>query len=129
MMSNILSYCNKMLCHLIHLIHVALVLFIVVTPFLKVDVLIMFLHAVLVPCILFHWLSNDNTCCLTILEQALRKNCDKEQLFFQRLVGPVYEPRHDSLIVAGMLYLMYKSTKDVYERKEELKTNLRLTSD
>lgn len=118
-----------MLCNIIFLIHVVLVLFIVITPFLKVDVLIMLLHTVLVPCILFHWISNDNSCCLTLLEQALRKNCDKDQLFFQRLVGPVYKPRHDSLIVAGMLYLMYKSTKDVYERKEELRTNLRLIFD
>lgn len=118
-----------MLCHIIFIIHVLLILFIVITPFTEADVIVMLLHAILVPCILFHWLVNDNTCCLTLIEQALRKNCDKEQLFFQRLVGPVYQPRHDGIIILAMVYLMFRSMRDVYRRRKELKRNLRVIFD
>lgn len=114
------------LCNVIFILHLFLVLFIVIVPFTKADVLLMLLHAIIVPCILIHWGLNDNTCCLTLLEQALRKDCKPEQLFFHQLVGPVYNADRDSFVVVCMIVLMTKSICNVYDRYDELVTNLRL---
>lgn len=119
----------QLVSNLIFCIHVLLVLFIIVTPFIKVEPFIMLLHCFAIPSILLHWTLNDNTCCLTLLEQAFRKNCSRDELFFHRLVGPVYKPQHNTLIVIGMLLLMMKSCDNVYNRYDELTetmTSLRL---
>jgi hypothetical protein len=95
---------SYLISNLILLIHVILVLYIIVTPFTNFP-LNNLLHCTLIVCILIHWLANDNTCCLTLLEKYFRKNCNSKDLFFQRLVGPVYQPRHDKFIIYGMILL------------------------
>ena len=46
--------------------------------------------SVLVPFLFYHWSVNDDTCALTLLEQRVTGK-HKDELFMQRLVGPIYK--------------------------------------
>ena len=52
------------------------------------------LHFIMMPFLWFHWLLNDDTCALTLIEQKLRdldpSEC-KDKSFFFNLVSPVYK--------------------------------------
>lgn len=76
---------------LIFLLHALFVAFLTWAPFSSCDVAIVGC-ALLMPCLWVHWLLNDDTCALTLLERKLRgvENCDS---FFYNLVSPIYKPR------------------------------------
>ena len=49
-------------------------------------------HVLVTPFLWLHWLLNDDTCALTILEKRLR-GCDDGSSFVYNLVSPVYKVR------------------------------------
>jgi hypothetical protein len=59
------------------------------------------LHAICVPFIMLHWITNDNTCVLTTVEIEIRKNMnlpiDKSKCFTCRLIEPVYDFKADNI--------------------------------
>jgi hypothetical protein len=88
----------------------------------------------MIPFLIAHWICNDNTCVLTIIEKHLRKNMSKKysndksllenDCFMCRLIEPVYDFNKDYstlskyiyiltislwLITTGKLYCKYKS--------------------
>ena len=101
--------------NIIFSLHVLFVLFVLIAP-LTEDVAILMLHAITIPFIMMHWVTNDNTCCLTVTEAFFRQDVEKKDLFFHRLIGPVYEPRHDQFIIIGMLGLLGISLTKLYHR-------------
>ena len=58
-------------------------------PFSGSDTMLV-MHALLVPFLWLHWLINDDTCALTLLESWLR-GVDARSSFFHRLVSPVFK--------------------------------------
>jgi hypothetical protein len=64
---------KDLLLKFITLLHTLFVLFVVVTPFIDSNYFL-FLHLMIVPFVMFHWVLNDNTCVLTIIERKLRKD-------------------------------------------------------
>ena len=85
---------NKGILYLITFLHTLFVLFILLTPITN-NTHLLLLHAITVPFIIAHWISNNNMCALTLLEQEIRKNIygisDKQECFTCRLIEPVYD--------------------------------------
>ncbi len=119
---------KEILLKIIALVHILLVLFVVLTPFVGSNYFLL-LHSIFVPFMMFHWLCNDNTCILTIIEKKIRKSVQgdkykKEDCITCKLIEPVYDFRKNyktfSIIIyslttlfwaisAGRLYCKYKS--------------------
>jgi hypothetical protein len=90
----------KALLYLFNIIHILIVLFVVLIPFVGSNWFLM-MHAIIVPFIMLHWITNNNTCALTIFEYYLRevitgKPVDRSQCFAARLIDPVYDFHKDS---------------------------------
>ncbi len=112
---------------IITLLHILLVIFVIVTPFINSNYFLL-LRALFIPFLILHWICNDNTCVLTIIERNLRKQIygkvDEEDCITCRLIEPVYDFRKNYatftiiiyvitillwLISAGKLVFKYKS--------------------
>lgn len=77
------------------MIHYILVMFIIITPFTGG------LHALIVHIassvsILFHWVVNNDTCCLTLLENKLR-GVESSSSFINGVVSPIYKFAEDDV--------------------------------
>jgi hypothetical protein len=79
-----------MLAEIIKIIHGALVVFILGTPFFG-DASLMSLHLLIVPFIMLHWLTNQTVCALTEIEKFLSGKTKDDETFFGKVVGPVYK--------------------------------------
>lgn len=77
------------------LVHLALIGFVVLAPFAS-DRHAVVAHLLLVPFLWIHWLLNDDTCFLTLVECRLR-GLEQSQSFMHSLVSPVYKIRDDDL--------------------------------
>lgn len=89
---------NEFLLNLIVVIHILFILFIIITPFTNITVLL-FEHAIIVPFIMLHWVTNNNMCALTMAEKYVRTQvygeCDAYNCFTCRLIEPVYDITND----------------------------------
>ena len=85
--------------NLIWVLHILLVIWLVVTPFTQNEPMLV-LHLIMVPFLWFHWILNDDTCALTLIEQKLRgidpSECAEKSFFFN-LVSPVYKIQDDAV--------------------------------
>lgn len=76
---------------LVRALHLCFVAFVAVTPFTDHRGLLV-LHALVVPFLWLHWVLNDDTCALSVLENRLR-GVSVDQTFVHALVSPVYKIR------------------------------------
>ena len=86
---------NKIIIILITILHILVVLFFVLIPFTNSNYLLV-LHSIIVPFIIFHWIVNNNTCVLTILEHKFREKLTGQKIssndtFMGRLLNPIYD--------------------------------------
>lgn len=96
------------------LLHFGLVIYLVTVPFVSKNPDLLGLHVLMLVSIIIHWTLNNDACALTLMEQALFPESDREELFFQRLVGPVYTVKHTDvhkLAVLGLLLTAHKYAK------------------
>jgi hypothetical protein len=91
--------------NLIWLLHMTLICFVVLTPFVG-PLLFVFIDLVFMLGIAGHWALNSNVCCLTELEHALRGITDRSELFFEKLFGPVYGLNNSSSQWVGLIFLI-----------------------
>ncbi len=119
----------------ITIIHYIYVIFILAAPITNNSFLLL-LHSIFVPFMIFHWILNNDTCFLTILESYIRNSADgnktfdieqlmkkKEDCFTYKLVGPIFNFKEDNeqfstfiyTVVLGLwgvsLYKLYKKYK------------------
>lgn len=91
---------NSILANLICIIHIIVVLFVIAVPFTNNDALLT-LHFITLPFIWLHWMLNDDTCALTVLEATCRGMTIEEaksgKSFFHNLVSPVYKIEDDDV--------------------------------
>lgn len=80
---------------IIRIIHALFIIFMVYAPFAK-DMELVALHFVLVPFLYIHWLTNDATCFLTLVEKNMR-GVGEEQSFFHSLLAPIYQFHKDEV--------------------------------
>jgi hypothetical protein len=85
---------NEIILKLIVFIHIMYILFVVITPFVNYNYFLL-LHFICVPFMMLHWLCNDNTCALTIIERNIKKKLNKDytddDCFTCKLIEPVYD--------------------------------------
>lgn len=97
----------ELLLRVITLIHIIFVLFVVGTPLLNSNYLL-FLHSIFVPFMMIHWMCNDNTCILTIIEKKLRQEIngkfDKDECITCKIIEPVYDFRKNYSTFSKIIY-------------------------
>ena len=76
------------------LTHISFILFVIITPFIGSNYFLL-LHCIFIPFMVAHWLLNDNTCFLTLVERNIRKKLDKDydddRCFTCKIIEPVYD--------------------------------------
>ena len=99
---------HTIILRLITLIHVIFVLFLVLTPFIGTNYLLL-LEAIFIPFMMLHWIFNDNTCVLTLIESHVRKSIygDKykpDDCITRKLINPVYDFKKDNKSFSKTIY-------------------------
>lgn len=95
---------------IISFVHILLILFIIIIPFTNSNYLLL-IHAIIVPFIVLHWLMNDNTCILTIIEKNLREQYygvvpTKEECFTCQLIEPIYDFKNNYESMSSAIYII-----------------------
>lgn len=91
---------------LITFTHIAFILFVIVTPLTSSNYFL-FMHAVTIPFLIAHWLCNDNTCVLTLIERKLRgKKKEDNDCFTCQLIEPVYDFHKNYQVFSQATYLI-----------------------
>lgn len=99
---------NQLLLDLIIGLHLIFVLFIVITPFVGNNYLLL-LHAIFVPFMMIHWYINDNDCFLTLMERQIRLKLygtvpDPNDCFTYNLIAPVYDFKKNNSNMSFFIY-------------------------
>lgn len=82
--------------HIIRFLHLCLILFVVLTPFLKTPWTIAVLHATTIISLLAHWYVDQDTCALTLLESLITGEPHNTS-FMHQLVSPIYKIQDDRI--------------------------------
>lgn len=101
---------NQVLLYLIITIHIMLILFVVIVPFFGSNYLLL-IHSIIVPFIILHWIVNDNTCVLSIMEMKIReklgnRDVDRNECFTCNLIDPIYNLRANYDDYSKLIYLI-----------------------
>lgn len=102
---------NEMLLKLITFLHVVCVLFVVGVPFSNSNYFLL-LHTIFVPFVVLHWVANNNTCVLTIIEKYLRikiygaLTAKDQQCFTCKLIEPIYDFKKNNASMSSFIYLI-----------------------
>jgi hypothetical protein len=93
--------------NIITFLHILFFIFMVGAPFVNSNY-ILFLHFILVPFLMLHWICNDNTCALTIAEKAIRKqfsdNVNSSDCVTCLVIEPVYDFRKNNADYTALIY-------------------------
>jgi hypothetical protein len=97
------------LLNIITILHVLFVLFIVFAPFINSNY-ILFIHSYTVPFMVLHWILNDDTCILTLIEKYLKKKIYKEHYkeddsITYKLIGPIYKFIDNNKTFSKLIYI------------------------
>ena len=92
---------------IVSLLHILFVIFVIVAPFSGSNYFLM-LHSVFIPFIIIHWICNDNTCVLTIIERYLKRRVygkiDEDECITCKLIEPVYDFRKNYSQFSTIIY-------------------------
>ena len=101
---------NELMLYIIMVLHFIFLLFVILTPFVGNNYFLL-LHGIMVPFMMAHWYSNDNTCALTLMENKIRKilygiDPDPNDCFTYNLIAPVYEFKKNNNDISSMIYII-----------------------
>lgn len=91
--------------------HFLVVCFVLFVPFFGNNYLLL-LHSVIVPFIMLHWIVNDNTCVLSVIEHKIRQKMnngvpiDKNECFTAKLINPIYDFKENNKEYSILIYLL-----------------------
>jgi len=114
-----------LICHLI------IVLFVVLTPFFNSNYLL-FMHSIIVPFIMFHWVTNNDMCALTLMEKEIRKRLNKDSngddCFTCKIIEPVYNFKNtnngkEKFIYGSTIFLWIVSISKLYMKYKNKQIN------
>ena len=89
-----------MIAQLISGIHLLIAFYFILIPLIATNKNILRDYLILSAFLWLHWITNNDTCALTLLESHLT-NLPKNQTFFGRLFGPVY------LVTSKQIYAIH----------------------
>lgn len=94
---------------LITLLHIIFILFMLLSPLMDSNYFLL-LHAICVPFMVLHWICNDNTCILTVIEKKLRKEVygmtSDEDCITCRMIEPVYDFKNNHKLHSRIIYII-----------------------
>ena len=93
--------------------HLILVIFIILTPFITNRPSILCLHLTVLFGIIIHWCTNSNVCCLTTLESYFY-NTNPNETFFGKLVGPVYDMSDKQVRILTYIFFILSTVNVIY---------------
>ena len=105
-----MSLINDSIIILISVLHVLVILFVLLVPFSDNDAL-MFLHILVVPFIIIHWLTNNNKCCLSTAEKHIRKiahgtKSNTKDTFIYQFIAPIYDFNKNYESYSAFIYIV-----------------------
>lgn len=105
-----MSFINDTLLLLINILHLIIIIFVLAVPFSDSNYLI-FLHIIIIPFIMIHWILNNNTCCLTVAEKFIRQKTigtkiKEEDCFTYQLIAPIYDFNKNHEAFATFIYIL-----------------------
>lgn len=105
-----MSFINDSLLILINIIHLIVIIFVLATPFSNSNYLLL-LHIVIVPFIMLHWLLNNNTCCLTVVEKYIRQKTisnkiNEKDCFTYQIIAPIYDFSKNHETFSTFIYIL-----------------------
>lgn len=106
---------KELLLKMITFAHVLFVIFVTTTPLTNSNYFLL-LHAIVIPFLMVHWIFNDNTCVLTIIERKLRKEINKKNGVIDesveddcitcRLIEPIYDFKKNYKTFSSIIYFI-----------------------
>lgn len=84
-----------MISNAIFVIHLLMLVAAVVIPIFFKDPRWLELYSLFIPFVFFHWIMNDDTCCLTQMEMYFTGE-EKSKTFMARVLDPVYNVDDDT---------------------------------
>ena len=100
---------NQLILYFITLCHFLTICFVVLVPFLN-NAYLLTLHAICVPFIILHWILNNNTCILTIIETKIKEQMygkvDENECFTCRLINPIYDVTQNYAEFSDIIYII-----------------------
>lgn len=105
-----MSIINDILIILINIIHLIVIIFVLAAPFSNSNYLL-FVHVVIVPFIMLHWILNSNVCCLTVLEKYIRTKTVSTKIkdddcFTYQLIAPIYDFSKNHQAFETFIYIL-----------------------
>ena len=90
-----MSFINDSILLLINVLHIIVIIFVLCAPFSGSNYLL-FMHTIIVPFIMLHWVLNNNTCSLTVMEKFVRTQTygvqpEDEECFSYKFIAPIYD--------------------------------------
>lgn len=96
-----------MLFYAISLVHILFMLFVIIVPFTN-QTYYLLLHSIIVPFVIFHWMTNNNVCFLTLVEKKLRKDVfgSEGDCLTCKLIEPVYDFKKNFEKFSKIIYFL-----------------------
>ena len=92
----------------INIIHLIVILIIIIVPFSGSNYYLLS-YIILIPFIMVHWITNNNSCCLTLMEQKIRQKMtgepiDKNETYMHKIIGPIYDFKKNNNDMSTFIY-------------------------
>ena len=87
----------------IFLLHILICAWALVAPFSSKEAKLSYI--LIMPVVAIHWMTNDQSCCLTLLESKLR-GVGTTESFIHKLVTPVYNAPEETTAVLVWAYVI-----------------------
>lgn len=97
---------------IIKIIHLLIIAFITITPFTNIPFLLE-RHIILVPFLWLHWITNNDTCSLTVLESYIT-DTKVTDTFIHKIIGPVYNISNTEIYICTFFLLCISYYKMMY---------------
>jgi len=91
---------------IVRVLHLLVIFFFIAAPFTHNCELII-MHAVLVPFLYFHWITNNDTCALTELEKFMCNKKENLDTFIGSVVSPVYKIQNSDVKILTLLLWVF----------------------
>lgn len=88
-------------------INVLTILMLIIIPTTNNNYLL-FIHTIIMPFIFFHWLLQDNTCMLTVIERRIRKilGVKNKETYIGKFIEPIYDLPKILDSIKGYVFMM-----------------------
>lgn len=88
---------------IIRIIHIVLIGMTIIVPWLN-NPMLNCMYFISIPFLLLHWVTNNDTCVLSIIERVVRGLDDKKDCFICTVLEPVFKVNH--LPMSELLYVI-----------------------